>query len=1379
MSLQQKKTLPVWLLLILGILISLFAADHVRRNLNKDESLRIAYAADQIKLKLRERLLAHELSLRGAAGLFTTYDNVSRGQWKTYFELLQIDETVPGTQGIGFAELIQPAQLETHILRIRREGFPKYDVTPPGKRELYSAIIYLEPFRDRNLRAFGYDMYSEPVRRAAMEQARDTGKAALSGAVQLVQESGKETQVGILMYMPVYRQGMAVDTVEQRQSALIGWAYSPFRMNDLITNALGQWKDQLGSEFNISVFEVTEQSLATPLFSVSDKSSAHTDHLPLEQRIIEFNGRQWMLIVDHPHGNYAVAYTAAWLTLIGGLLLSIVLAALAWSLINTRAHAISIAETLTVEIKQREQQLIDSEYRWKFSLEGSDLGVWDWDIPGEKVFFSKRWKGMLGHAEHEIGNSLKEWSERVHPDDLAEIMAQIQAYFEGKLPVYQLEHRLRCKDGSYKWILARGMVVKWGEDGKPLRMIGTHTDITDRKTSQIQLQAAFDDSKRLHEALDHVPAYIYMKDTNSRYVYANKLTLDLLGVSAEELAGSRDDRFFPAETVKQLQEIDQRVLAGKHSSEEIDIAISGQPLRTFLEAKTPIYADDERTSLWGLCGISIDITGIKELTNKLQDRQSVLEEAERIAHLGSWQLELASGQITWSKELSRIYGLDPENPPPNLDQHRKLLTDESWERLNLALAQTQDDGLPYEIELEIIRVDGEHRWILARGEAKRGADGMASSIHGTALDITEQKRANQALIDSQTLLHSVVENAPARIFWKDIELRYLGCNKAFAHDAGMSDPEDLLGKDDFELSWREQAELYRADDRQVIDSGIPRLGFEEPQTTTDGHKIWLRTSKVPLRDQSGKIFGLLGVYEDITESKQYELNILRLTKLYAALSECNAAVIHCTNESELLKRLCEVVVDLSGVAMAWVGLTKPSGQIIPVASHGSNLEYLDNINVTIDANESHGRGPTGTAVRENRAIWIDDFKTSSITTPWKHRGSPYGWLSSAALPICRSGQPVGALSLYSKETGGWHNEQTRDLLEKMVSAISFALDKFVAAESARSSQATLADSEERFRTMVEQSIAGTFIIQHDTLIYVNPRLEQILGYPVGDGLTGQPPLSIVADKDRNMAAQQLRRLLDNDAQNTSFTFSAVRRDGSITEVGVSLARAQYQQLPALIGLMQDISDRKVAEEQISRYAKQLEQAFMQMVTLATTLSEMRDAYTAGHEKRVAEIAVAIGAEMGLDPERLEGLKVGGYLHDVGKVSIPSEILAKPGRLSPIEYELIKSHAQAGYDVLKSIEFPWPVAQIAHQHHERIDGSGYPRGLKGDQIILEARIVAIADVVESMGSHRPYRAALGIDKALAEIERGAGSLYDPVIAAVCLRLFREKHYQLPA
>ena len=214
-------------------------------------------------------------------------------------------------------------------------------------------------------------------------------------------------------------------------------------------------------------------------------------------------------------------------------------------------------------------------------------------------------------------------------------------------------------------------------------------------------------------------------------------------------------------------------------------------------------------------------------------------------------------------------------------------------------------------------------------------------------------------------------------------------------------------------------------------------------------------------------------------------------------------------------------------------------------------------------------------------------------------------------------------------------------------------------------------------------------------------------------------------------------------------------------------------------MMQDISEKKRAEEEIKRYIQQLKTAVMSTVEVATTLSEMRDPYTAGHERRVAEIAVAIGAELGFDDRRIEGLRVAGHLHDVGKITIPSEILSKPGKLSPIEFQLVQGHALAGYNVLKSVEFPWPVAQIALQHHERMDGSGYPQGLKGEAILLDARIMAVADVVEAMSSHRPYRPGLGIEAALAEIERGRGTVYDPAVADACLKLFRDRGYAIPA
>ncbi|HLP99078.1 MAG TPA: HD domain-containing phosphohydrolase [Sideroxyarcus sp.] len=324
----------------------------------------------------------------------------------------------------------------------------------------------------------------------------------------------------------------------------------------------------------------------------------------------------------------------------------------------------------------------------------------------------------------------------------------------------------------------------------------------------------------------------------------------------------------------------------------------------------------------------------------------------------------------------------------------------------------------------------------------------------------------------------------------------------------------------------------------------------------------------------------------------------------------------------------------------------------------------------------------------------------------------------------------------------------------------------------------LADSEQRFRSLVEQSIAGIYIFQDGLLVYVNPRFAEIFGYATVNELIGAEPALLVAEQDKGLVAENMRRQLDGEAQYLDYSFAGVRKDGGLIEAGVHGARATHRGRPAVIGLLQDISEKKHAEEQIRQYVAQLEKSFLHTVEVATTLTEMRDPYTAGHEKRVAQIAVAIGTELGLDAHRIEGLRVGGYVHDIGKIIVPAEILSKPARPSSTEYSLIKEHPQAGYDILKNATFPWPVADIAYQHHERLDGSGYPRGLKGDEILLEARITAVADVVEAMSSNRPYRPGVGLEQALGEIERGSGTHYDSEVVAACLLLFREKGYRLP-
>jgi len=223
---------------------------------------------------------------------------------------------------------------------------------------------------------------------------------------------------------------------------------------------------------------------------------------------------------------------------------------------------------------------------------------------------------------------------------------------------------------------------------------------------------------------------------------------------------------------------------------------------------------------------------------------------------------------------------------------------------------------------------------------------------------------------------------------------------------------------------------------------------------------------------------------------------------------------------------------------------------------------------------------------------------------------------------------------------------------------------------------------------------------------------------------------------------------------------------------------EYDENKKIIGVrttMMDITDRKKAEEEREESFKQLQKNFEEIITALVSAVEKRDLYTAGHQKRVTELACAIAKEMNLTNNQIASIRMAGLVHDIGKISIPTEILSKPAKLTETEMDLVKTHAKVGYDILKTVEFPWPVAKIVLQHHERINGSGYPNGIKGDKILLEARILSVADVVEAIATYRPYHKAFGIDTALEEISKNSGTLYDPNVVDACIKLFKEKQF----
>lgn len=252
-------------------------------------------------------------------------------------------------------------------------------------------------------------------------------------------------------------------------------------------------------------------------------------------------------------------------------------------------------------------------------------------------------------------------------------------------------------------------------------------------------------------------------------------------------------------------------------------------------------------------------------------------------------------------------------------------------------------------------------------------------------------------------------------------------------------------------------------------------------------------------------------------------------------------------------------------------------------------------------------------------------------------------------------------------------------------------------------------------------------------------------------------------------------VLDTDEKVQGFELGAVDFVTKPYQRDELLARVRtHLEVGRLRNHLEDLVGERTRELRESE--KKHRSSLLDFITAIAATVEMRDPYTAGHQRRVANLASAIARELNLEEEQIEGLYLAGVVHDIGKIRTPAEILCSPGRLGEIEYSLIKQHAQTGYEILKSIDFPWPIAKTVLQHHERIGGQGYPSGLSGDDILLEARIVAVADVVEAMVSHRPYRPGLGVNAALSEIERHRGILYAPEVVDACLRLFREERFE---
>ncbi len=695
----------------------------------------------------------------------------------------------------------------------------------------------------------------------------------------------------------------------------------------------------------------------------------------------------------------------------------------------------------------------------------------------------------------------------------------------------------------------------------------------------------------------------------------------------------------------------------------------------------------------------------------------------------------------------------------------------------------EEEGCPPVTETELLRADGRRIPVEVSAHAYL-LDGR-KVLQGVFRDISARKQAEEQLKEtdknlklSLNLLSGIIESIPLRVFWKDREFRFLGCNSQFARDAGYSCPDELLHKTDFDMKWAEQAEQYRLDDRQVLEKGESKLGFEEQQTTPEGKRIWLRTSKVPLRGENEEAIGVLGIYDDVTAQKEAQQEL--------QLSESRL------KESQFVARLGSWELDLVNNELWW---SDENYRIFGQAPGGANT-YETFLNIVHPEDRDRVNHAFTQSVKNRSPYDIEHrLLLSDGRVKWVHERSKT-YFAEDGTPLRSSGTTLDITE----------QRRIRDALNRSnraLKAIGSCNSVLVRAQD----ETELLD--EMCRVIIEDGgyrFAWIGYVEDDADKYVRPVAHagfeqgylQAIKVKYDDSELGQGPVGTAI---RNARPCVIPDTL-NDTRFLPWREAAIARDyhsvlalplkrengevfaviciyaedvGAFDEEACLLMREMASDIAYGILALRTRSERDHYLEAHRKSDERYKQALVETIRAVAMTVEKRDPYTAGHQYRVAQLSVAIGRELGMDEDRLEGLRLGAMIHDIGKIYVPAEILNRPGRLSKAEFEIIKSHSEVGFDIIKDVKFPWPVADMVIQHHERMDGSGYPQGLQGEEIILEARILSVADVVEAITAHRPYRPAVGLEQGLAEIENNRGTRYDPQVVDACLSLIREGRF----
>ncbi len=564
----------------------------------------------------------------------------------------------------------------------------------------------------------------------------------------------------------------------------------------------------------------------------------------------------------------------------------------------------------------------------------------------------------------------------------------------------------------------------------------------------------------------------------------------------------------------------------------------------------------------------------------------------------------------------------------------------------------------------------------------------------------------------------LLSNAPAMIYWLDKEGRFIIVNECFANLFNKS-PEDIKGKYLYDLYPENISDRIYDDNMEIIESKTPKYNIEEFLETPKG-MIWVRTDKVPYKDINGEVMGIIGVLSDITHQKQINEDIRKSEEKFRGITERSFDIIITVDQEEICTYVSPSVERVLGY--------KPE-EII-----GKHFQVLFPENMIKKVERVYNTLIQGKEIEEvNFEVLRKDRRKAIIEV----NGSP----------IIKDDKIVG-VQIHSRDI------TLRKLEEEMIEKEKNKLQKYI-------------------------DIAGIIlkIVDKDGKVsLINNRGCEVLEYTKEEILGKNWIDNFVPERLKNKMNDILTKLKSNQTVAYEyFEHPILTKSGEekIISWSNTILKDERDEFQGILSSGEDVTIKSRVERELQENYQKLQQIMEDTVYTMAKVVEKKDPYSAGHQKRVSQIATAIAKEMKLPKNKIEGLRVASLVHDIGKIGMPIEILSKPSGLTELGYDLMTEHPMTGYNILKEIDFPWPVAEIVLQHHEKINGSGYPNGLKGDNILIEARILCVADVIEAMSSYRAYRSSHTIKEVLKELNRNKGTLYDPMVVDACKELFKYK------